>query len=96
MGVLVDETVCLISYAVAVSHEARWVLHDYLIRELIARRVRYVLAEGGGSFGALGFEANVQRYQHLLGYELRHLTPPPSRAITRGRRLALSLSPSRP
>jgi hypothetical protein len=75
VGAIIDDTVCLIYFALAISHEARWMLHDYLVRTLIARRVRYLLAEGGGPFGALGFTANVQHYQHLLGYELRHLIP---------------------
>ena len=73
-GVVVDDTVCLIRFAVASDHWARWALHDHLVRLLIARGVSYLLVEGGGPFGALEFEANVQHYQHLLGYELRHLT----------------------
>jgi hypothetical protein len=72
---IIDDTVCLIGSALATCHEARWALHDHLVRILIARRVRYLLAEGGGPFGALGFAVNVQHYQHLLGYELRHLSP---------------------
>lgn len=87
-GVVIDETVGLIVFAAATSHEARWALHDYLVQELIARRVRYLLAEGRGPFGALGFEANVHHYQRLLGYELRHLAPASSDPGTRWRRLA--------
>lgn len=75
MGAVVDDTVCLIRLAVASSHEARWALHDHLVRIVIARGVKYLLGEGGGPFGALGFDANTRHYQHLLGYELRHLKP---------------------
>ncbi|MGP0037022.1 MAG: hypothetical protein ACLP4R_20990 [Solirubrobacteraceae bacterium] len=75
MAVLIDDAVCLIRVAVACSHEARWALHDHLVRILIARRVKYLLADGGGPFGALGLETNVHRYQYLLGYELRHVSP---------------------
>jgi hypothetical protein len=87
LAAIIDDSVCLISVAVAISHEARWALHDHLVRILIARRVRYLLAEGGGSFGALGFSKNVQHYQHLLGYELRHMIP--FRADRTGRRWRL-------
>jgi hypothetical protein len=72
---VIDDAVCLIRVAVASSHEARWALHDDLVRTLIARGVRYLLAEGDGPFGALGFAADVHHYQHLLGYQLRHLIP---------------------
>jgi hypothetical protein len=72
-GVVVDEMVGLIRFAMASSHEARWALHDHIVRRLIDQHVRYLVAEGGGAFGALGFSAPVQHYQHLLGYELRHL-----------------------
>jgi hypothetical protein len=91
-GVIVDDSVCLISFAVATSHEARWALHDHLVRTLITRRVRYLLAEDGGPFGALGFTVNVQHYQHLLGYELRHLTPVSPHVVMRRRRLLVSLA----
>jgi hypothetical protein len=74
-GAVIDDAVCLIRLAVASSHEARWALHDYLVRILIARGVKYLLGEGGGPFGALGFDANLLHYQHLLGYELRHMRP---------------------
>jgi hypothetical protein len=73
-AVVIDEVVCLIVLTSAISHEARWALHDYLVRILIAQRVRYLIASGGGLFGALGYAANVQHYQHLLGYELRHVS----------------------
>jgi hypothetical protein len=91
-GAVIDDSVCLISFAVATSHEARWALHDYLVQMLIARRVRYLLAEDGGPFGALGFTANVQHYQHLLGYELRHLTPVSPHVMMRRRRFLVSLA----
>ncbi|MFZ0091783.1 MAG: hypothetical protein WAL63_19930, partial [Solirubrobacteraceae bacterium] len=74
-AVVIDEMVCLILSALATCHEARWALHDYLVRTLIARRVRYLLAEGGGTFGAVGLSPSVQHFQHLLGYELRHVIP---------------------
>lgn len=75
IAAVIDDAVCLIRVAVACSHDARWALHDHLVRMLIAQRVRYLLAEGGGPFGALGLDPNVHHYQHLLGYELRHLRP---------------------
>jgi len=90
-AVVIDDMVCLINRAVATSHEARWVLHDHLVRLLIGRRVRYLLAEGGGAFGALGFETNVQNYQHLLGYELRHVIPAATGRMTRRRRILASV-----
>jgi hypothetical protein len=86
---IIDDTVCLIMDAVSTCHEARWALHDYLVRILVARRVKYLLAEGGGVLGALGSTRNIQHYQHLLGYELRHMIPArPCRATRRRRRLA--------
>ena len=72
---IIDEMVCLVEMAVAVCHEGRWALHDHLVRTLSARRVRYLLVDGGGPFGALGLPANLRHYQHLLGYELRHVIP---------------------
>lgn len=74
-GIVVDEMVGLISFAMASSHEARWALHDHIVRTLIDRGVRYLVAEGGGAFGALGYAPSLQRYQHLHGYELRHFKP---------------------
>jgi hypothetical protein len=74
-GAAIDDEVCLIRMAVASNHDARWALHDHLVRILIERGVRYLLGEGDGPLGALGFGANVHHYQHLLGYELRHLRP---------------------
>jgi hypothetical protein len=71
----IDERVCLIHSAVASNHEARWALHDHLVRLLIARGVKYLLCEGGGPLGALGFPPEIHHYQRLLGYELRHLVP---------------------
>ena len=82
IAAVIDEAVCLIEWATSNSHEARWALHDHLVDVLIARGVKYLLASGEGPFGALGFEPNVLRYQHLLGYELRHLRPVPARAST--------------
>lgn len=92
VAAVIDETVCLIKHAVAVTHEARWALHNHLVRVLIARQVRYLLADGGGPFGALGFAANVRHYQHLLGYELRHVILAGRRRTTRRRRLLASLA----
>jgi hypothetical protein len=89
---VIDDTACLIMHAVAISRDARWALHDYLVRILVARCVRYLLAEGGGVFGALGFTHNVQHYQHLLGYELRHIVPVPAcRGPQWRRRLAVAM-----
>jgi hypothetical protein len=88
---IIDNAVCLITHAVATTHEARWALHDHLVRLLIHRRVRYLLAEGGGPFGVLGFGSNVQHYQHLLGYELRHVIPLRRPRVARRRRLVASL-----
>ena len=85
MAAVVDDAVCLIRLAVASSYEARWALHDHLTRILIARGVKYLLGEGGGPFGALGFDANLLHYQHLLGYELRHLRPRTRRRLATGR-----------
>jgi hypothetical protein len=89
---IIDETVCLIDLAVSTCHDASWALHDHLVRILIARRVRYLLAMGGGLFGGLGFTKNVQHYQHLLGYELRHVIPARGGPATRRRRLLASLA----
>jgi hypothetical protein len=75
IGAVIDEMVCLVRIAVASSHHARWALHDHLVRVLIDRGARYLLVESGGPFGALGFATNVHHYQHLLGYQLRHLVP---------------------
>jgi hypothetical protein len=74
-AVVIDRDVCLIQFAVASSHEARWALHDHLVGILIGRGAKYLLAEGGGPFGALGFAAELHHYQHLLGYQLLHLVP---------------------
>jgi hypothetical protein len=75
IAAVIDRTTCLIRVAVASSHEARWALHDHLVRILITRRARYLLAEGEGPLGALGYGRDLQHYQVLLGYELRHLIP---------------------
>ena len=88
---VIDDTVCLINAAVATSREARWALHDHLVRLLIDRRVRCLLVDGGGPFGALGFERNLQHYQHLLGYELRHVIPVGKHRAPRRKRLVASL-----
>lgn len=87
---VIDDVVCLVNAAVATSHEARWALHDHLVRVLIDRRVRYLLVDGGGPFGALGFERNLQHYQHLLGYELRHVIPVRAHSAPRRKRLVAS------
>jgi hypothetical protein len=86
VGVVIDDMVSLIRFSVASDHDARWALHDHLVQILIARGVRYLVAEGGGPFGALGFSPGVQHYQHLLGYELRHLTLDTPSPLTRRRR----------
>jgi hypothetical protein len=78
-GAVIDDAVCVVRLAVASDHEARWALHDHLVRILIDRGAKYLLGEGGGPFGALGFGSNVHHYQRLLGYELRHLRPHPRR-----------------
>ena len=75
IAAVVDDRVGLIRIAVACHHGARWALHDHLVRMLITRRVRYLLAEGEGPFGALGFPPEIHHYQRLLGYELRHVVP---------------------
>ena len=85
-GAVIDDTVCLIKFALATDHRARWALHDHLVRILIGRGVTYLLAAGGGAFGALGFAANLQHYQRLLGYELRHMIPATANAKVRGPR----------
>jgi hypothetical protein len=92
VAAVIDDTVCLIDYALASDHLARWALHDHLVRLLIAQRVTHLLATGGGVFEALGFTPNVQRYQHMLGYELRHVVPATARPATRRRRLLASLA----
>lgn len=92
LGVTIDDSVSAIGFATATCHEARWALHDHLVRTLIGRRVRYLFAQDEGPFGALGYPRSVQDYQHLLGYELRHVIPIPAyRAARRRRRLALIL-----
>ncbi len=72
---VIDENVALILVAVASSHDARWALHDHLAQDLIDRGVKFLLVEGDGPLGALGFATEVHHYQHLLGYQLRHLVP---------------------
>lgn len=88
-GVFIDEAVAVVRFAIASDHEARWALHDHLVRLLIARRVAYLMAEGGGPFGALGFTGSLQHYQHLLGYELRHLRPHAPRRVRAAEQTAL-------
>jgi hypothetical protein len=91
LAAAIDNSVCAIGFAIAASHQARWALHDHLVGVLIARRVRCLLSADEGPFGALGYSPNVQYYQHLLGYELRHVIPiTPSRPAWRRRRLALA------
>jgi hypothetical protein len=50
-----------------------------------------LLAGGEGPFGALSYACSVQRYQHLLGYELRHVMPAKARPRARMLRLLASL-----
>ncbi|MBV9357983.1 MAG: hypothetical protein JO023_20930 [Chloroflexi bacterium] len=95
MAAVIDDKVCLILVAVASSHPARWALHDHLVRVLIARGVTYLLAEGDGPFGALGFEPGMRHYQRLLGYELRHLIPNPTARSAHAGAAVQSLSPAR-
>jgi hypothetical protein len=75
LAVTIDEEGCIIHLALAACHQARWALHDYLVQTLILRGVRYLLAGDDGPFGALAYSPNIQHYQRLLGYELRHVTP---------------------
>jgi hypothetical protein len=79
LAAIVDDSVCAIDFAISTCHHARWALHDHLVRILVARRVRYLFSADEGLFGALGYSSNVQHYQHLLGYELRHLIPASAR-----------------
>lgn len=88
---VIDDSVCLITSAVATSRDPRWALHDHLVRVLIARRVRYLLGDGEGPFGALGYPPSVQHYQHLLGYELRHVVRASPRHVAFRRRLVASV-----
>jgi hypothetical protein len=90
LAATIDDSVCAIGFAMATCHEARWALHDHLVRILIARRVRYLLSADEGPFGALTYSTNVQHYQHLLGYQLRHLVPATARPAPRRRRLVAS------
>jgi len=91
LAATIDDSVCAIAFAMATCHEARWALHDHLVRILIGQRVQYLLAEDEGPFGALGYPTNVQHYQHLLGYELRHVIPAGTRHPSRWRRVVASL-----
>jgi hypothetical protein len=86
LAATIDDSVCAIDFAMATCHEARWALHDHLVRILIARRVRCLLSADEGPFGALGYPSNVQHYQHLLGYELRHVIPARAHRVARRRR----------
>jgi hypothetical protein len=92
LAATIDDSVCAIRFAMATCHEARWALHDHLVRTLIARRVRYLLAADDGPFGALAYSTKVQHYQHVLGYELRHLIPARARPATRKRRIVASVA----
>ncbi len=88
-SVVIDDNFGLIEFAVANSHEARWALHDHIVQIVIERGAHYLVAEGDGPFGALGFRPAVQRYQYLHGYELRHLRwRRPERITRRERRVA--------
>ena len=95
VAAIADERLCLIQVAVASNHEARWALHDHLVRVLIDRGVRYLVCEGGGPFGAVGFAPEVHHYQRLLGYELRHLVPRSACAARANRRRLPLRSPAR-
>jgi hypothetical protein len=75
LAAVIDDAVCLVRLAVACDHEARWALHDHLVQLLIHRGACHLLVEGDGPCGALGFGPDVHHFQHLLGYELRHLIP---------------------
>jgi hypothetical protein len=72
---VVDEEVCLFRAGFAVSHEASWALHQYLVRELTDRDVRYLVGHDGGPFGALALAPSLQYYQRLLGYQICHVRP---------------------
>jgi hypothetical protein len=74
-AVVIDQDMSLIQIAIACDHASRWALHDYIVQTVIERGGRVLCAEGGGPFGALGFEAELHHFQRLLGYELRHLAP---------------------
>jgi len=93
-AVLIDDEVSLIRLAVASSHEARWSLHHHLVLNLIDRGVKYLLSEGEGPFGALGFTPDVQYYQRRLGYDLCHIIPRSARVlgVPARRRSAASLT----
>lgn len=91
MAAVVDEMVCLIEWTTSNDREARWALHDHLVDVLIGRHVKYLLARSPGPFGAFGFTTNVQHYQHLLGYDLRHVIHQSPARVTRRRRLVASL-----
>jgi hypothetical protein len=73
--VVIDDEMCLLHVAVASNHDARWALHQHLVRTLIGRQARYLLSAPEGSFGALALAPDVQYYQHLLGYDLYHVRP---------------------
>jgi hypothetical protein len=70
---VIDAEVCLLRLAMASNHEARWALHDHLVRTLIDRGVSYLVADDG-PFGALGVPPGVHYFQRLMGYELCHIT----------------------
>lgn len=89
-AMLVDDDVSVIRLAVASNHDARWALHHYIVRTLIAHGVTHVLADGGGTFGVLGLASEVQYYQRLQGYEVHHVRRATFRTATpsAGRRRA--------
>jgi hypothetical protein len=72
---VIDDEVCLLRLALAVSHEARWALHQHLVEILIDRGVRYLVVHADGPFGALGAPPHIQYYQHLLGYQVFNINP---------------------
>ena len=84
IAAVIDDAVCLIRVAAACSHDARWALHDHLVRVLIDRGVRHLFVDGGGAFGALGCDSKVHHYQRLLGYELSHVKLAPVGSLNAG------------
>lgn len=83
-AVLMDDQVAVLRLAMASSHEARWALHHHLVLALIACGVTYLVADGGGAFGALGLTAEVQYYQRLQGYAVYHIGRPRAMPALRG------------
>jgi len=74
-AVVIDDEICLLRLAVAMSHEARWALHHHLVEVLIDGGVQYLVSDADGPFGALGAPPDIQYYQRLLGYQVCHISP---------------------